>query len=284
MEYHLAYACKEVIFIPRLDITNDSPFVYANLVEAAQFSEGNWNRLDAWIGKHSEWEQFSKKEIMPPIGSPLDAFTWSQIDRIGKGGLARDYFSLGEVKRFTIGPRIYELELIAFDHDDLADGSGKAPYTFLMKILVDSIYPMNDRETNAGGYNGSNFYRILNDSIYPTFNEDLRTVVKPIFKKTSSGSRSDVIVITTETAFMPSEIEICGTSTIAFPGEGEHYTRFSTAPQRMKYAALYDTNNTWFLRSPDRASTTDFAAIGIQGVVARRDADLSTGIAIGLCI
>lgn len=223
-----------------------------------------------------------KKNILPPPGPPLESFTWPQIDAIGRAGLASKYFSLQELKTFTVLGTTYQLELIAFDHDDLADGSGKAPYTFLMKDCLIDMYAMNPTRTNVGGYSGSEIYSTLNNNIYPTINADVRAVIKPIIKKTSEGNVSPIIVSTEELIFMVSEFELRGTTSNSFAGEGEHYAIFNTNASRIKRRPQGPV--LWYQRSPATGNAVRFCSTTVGGGFSTTNANALSGICFGLCV
>ena len=74
----------------------------------------------------------NSRPIVPvPMAYPLkdlNHLTWSEIEAIGAAGKARETFALGATKKDHM-KNGYDAEwkIIGFDHDDLADGSGKAP-------------------------------------------------------------------------------------------------------------------------------------------------------------
>lgn len=68
--------------------------------------------------------------------------TWAQIDEASRLGIAKDIWNFGDVKDgYTI---------IGFNHDDLADGSGKAGITFIaddIDLMPKSIWTNNTTKT-----------------------------------------------------------------------------------------------------------------------------------------
>ncbi len=218
---------------------------------------------------------------IPPPGQPLEAYTWEDIGRIGKAGLHTSYFAKEQLKNFTVGGTTYQLELIAFDHDDLADGSGKAPYTFLMKNCLDTLYRINQNSGSQGGYYLSEFYGILNGEIYASLEESLRQSIRPVIKYTGVGDARSSIIPTIETLWLPSEMEMFGSRTESAPGEGSHYTLFNTAISRGK-------GNPYWLRSPratsSGASVSRWCAVGATGTASVQRPDTLYGIPFGLCL
>lgn len=77
---------------------------------------------------YGSWKQSEK----------LEAYTWEEIAAISENGEAKNKFFIGDTKTFTF-TGLFDTTitytataiLIGFDHDDLADGSGKAGMTFM---------------------------------------------------------------------------------------------------------------------------------------------------------
>ena len=55
---------------------------------------------------------------------------WSAIIAACQSGSVPDTWAVGASKEMTINNKAYQIDIIGKDHDDYADGSGKAPLTF----------------------------------------------------------------------------------------------------------------------------------------------------------
>jgi uncharacterized repeat protein (TIGR02543 family) len=76
--------------------------------------------------------------------------SWADIARISEAGEARKYFNVGDTKVITMGGwGTQTLVILGFDHDDLADGSGKAGISIgmLTPIKTDSVVYNKDVAT-----------------------------------------------------------------------------------------------------------------------------------------
>ena len=66
--------------------------------------------------------------------------TWADIIRIAESGNAAEHFSIGDTKSvdvaFKSGTQSVEFQIVGFNHDDLADGSGKAGITIMTKAAL----------------------------------------------------------------------------------------------------------------------------------------------------
>jgi hypothetical protein len=136
------------------------------------------------------------KEIEEPI--TLATASWEKIAEISQSGQAANYFSIGETKTLTLTDVFGNTEEITvaiadFNHDDLADGSGKAGITFVAMTLP--------KKTTAWGsdYSGCYYYDPYNSkytsdslvhyeleggsfSIMTQFPSDLRKALKTVNK------------------------------------------------------------------------------------------------------
>ena len=68
--------------------------------------------------------------------------SWETIIAVCKAGNVPDSWAVGNSKNMTIGGAEYQIDIIGKNHDDYADGSGKAPLTFQMHDCYATEYPM----------------------------------------------------------------------------------------------------------------------------------------------
>ena len=128
-----------------------------------------------------------------------------------------------------------EYRIIGINHDDLADGSGKAGLTFrTMNEAIDE-YPMNATGTNAGGWEKSELRQEMNSGeIWNLMPSDFQSKVKTVRKLTNNVSGTDknaAVTATTDKLFLLSYSEIVPTSYWAsdYPwtsSEGTQYEAF----------------------------------------------------------
>lgn len=139
--------------------------------------------------------------------------------------------------RGGVSPRNTRLRgqsIIGINHDDLADGSGKAGLTFLTTST--GIWsPMNAIDTNAGGWEKSELRQKMNSGkIWNLMPSDFQPKVKSVKKLTNNVSGTDkdaAVTATTDKLFLLSYSEIVPTSYWAssYPwtsSEGSQYEAF----------------------------------------------------------
>lgn len=225
-----------------------------------------------------------KGEIDIPPKS-LAEESWEKISEISLSGKASEYWQVGDEKDIIVNGETLTLVILDFNHDDKADGSGKAGITFGMKNLMASTRAMNSSNTNSGGFTGSEMYSWLQDTLLPTLPSDLQAVLKSVNKKTSAGSQSTTINTNAMKVFLFAEIEVLGSTIFSIPGEGSRYSYFATAADRIKYLSNGSGSaNDWWERSPFGNTSTNFCSVSSKGIVGVTDSDSSKGVCFGFCV
>ena len=210
--------------------------------------------------------------------------TWAQIAAASEAGVAASTWSVGDTKNITVGGETLTVEIVGFNHDDLASG-GKAGITFGLKNLMANTRQMNSSNTNAGGFTGSDMYDWLQGTLLNSLPSDLRAVLKSVNKKTSAGSQSSTINTNAMKIFLFSEIEIFGSVTYSKSGEGSQYSRFATASSRIKYLSNGSGSAAnWWERSPYGNNSYNFCRVGSDGGASDYGASFSWGVCFGFCV
>ena len=210
--------------------------------------------------------------------------TWAQIAAASEAGVAASTWSVGDTKNITVGGETLTVEIVGFNHDDLASG-GKAGITFGLKNLMANTRQMNSSNTNAGGFTGSDMYDWLQGTLLNSLPSDLRAVLKSVNKKTSAGSQSSTINTNAMKIFLFSEIEIFGSVTYSKSGEGSQYSRFATASSRIKYLSNGSGSAyLWWGRSPGGNSSNAFCYVHSSGNASSGNAYGSRGVCFGFCV
>ena len=187
-------------------------------------------------------------------------------------------WSVGDSCNMTINNRTYAIDIIGKNHDDYADGSGKAPLTFQMHTCYATQYKMNNDGSNSGGWAGC----VLRSSgafktIKSKMPAEVVAAMKAVTKKTAASGSSSTISTTEDTMFLLSELEVQGARTHSYAGEGTQYDYYKTAANR-------DKNDTsWWLRSPRASSTTCFCATRYDGTADWIVASNTAGVAAAWC-
>lgn len=212
---------------------------------------------------------------------------WATIAQVAETGRAQDYWNIGDTIDVQVGDETLTFAIMDFNHDDLADGSGKAGITFGMKELMTNIHNMNSTATNVGSFVGSEMFSYLRDTVLPSLPQNLQNVIKKVNKLTSAGNKSTSIQTDSMKLWLFSEIEILGDVVWSVEGEGFQYPYFSTIENRTKRLS----NGTgdahwWWERSPYRGSSGAFcgALSNGSGTSDIYSPDFTAGVCFGFCI
>ena len=110
--------------------------------------------------------------------------------------------------------------IIGINHDDLADGSGKAGLTF-WAIYSIGKYQFNSSNTNVGGWEMSELRAKMNTGeIWNLLPNDFQSKVNPVKKITNnvSGKNWQDVSATIDRLFLPSITELIGSTKMADQG------------------------------------------------------------------
>ena len=106
-----------------------------------------------------------------------------------------------------------EYRIVGINHDDLADGSGKAGLTFEATNTVLGAQRMNATQTNAGGWEQSELRGRLNSGdLWSLLPSELQSKVKAVTKMTDNqgGGKAGTPSATTDKVFLLSSTEVWG--------------------------------------------------------------------------
>ena len=185
------------------------------------------------------------------------------------------------------------MKLVAMDEDDLADGSGKAPMTWVADELLQSEHNMNLSDTNKGGWEESEMRSWLRKEILPLMPEEVRNNIRDVKKYSYSfkGYKNGKADETTDTIWIPSvrEIFLADRSEWVnkyYEKEGAAYTEvFKGYMSRIKAHAGASGASWWWLRSANYYFVYFFNGVNSDGSIDYDiNADLTGGVAVGFCL
>lgn len=203
---------------------------------------------------------------------------WSTIIAACQSGSVPDAWAVGDSKEMTISNKAYQIDIIGKNHDDYADGSGKAPLTFQMHKCYATEYKMNNSDSNTGGW-ADCLLRTTGGfkTIKSKMPAEVVAAMKEVVKKTAADGYDSTINTTKDTMFLLSEIEVQGTRTHSNAGEGTQYEYYKTAANRVK------NDTAWWLRSPRARSSTCFCGTRFDGTAEWYVASETNGVAAAWC-
>ena len=229
----------------------------------------------------SKWKDFflAAYEDYPVLPGTIQD-SWSEILAAEADGSYLTKYQIGDTKFQQIGDYLFDLEIVAFDKDDLADGSGKAHITWIAQHVVFQAQ-MNASNTNSGGWANCKLRSDLR-AMLDSSSADLKAAVKEVNKTYYDYVTSKTETIA-DTIWIPSIYEVGLTST-SRESSGVVYDDVFTASDantRIKY----DMNNSasyWWLRSAFSGSTYFWGVYG-NGSAGSNNANTFYGVVPGLC-
>lgn len=199
----------------------------------------------------------------------LENNTWTQIDDAAQKGLAQSLWEIGDTKQIVANGRALNVAILDFDHDFLADGSGKAKISFgTMDRVIDDVYANDNDWDDAHSGLGMDYKlnysktqvrdRIIN-TVYPSLTEELKAAIKPVTKY--NWYMASKAIATDEThdalfAFDPKEIDFTGYQSGV--GSNRQYPYFSTPSVTLK------SYNVWLRPCSYGGSTFQYASIKLN--------------------
>lgn len=207
--------------------------------------------------------------------------TWEAIIAACQSGSVPDTWVVGNSKTMTINGTDYQIDIIGKNHDDYADGSGKAPLTFQMHDCYADTKQMNSSNTNAGGWTDCAMRSTHLPAILALMPSAVQAGIKEVNKKTSAGSQSTTINTTADKLFLLSEIEIFGSVTYSKSGEGSQYAYYSAGNSKVKNRS--GSAYIWWERSPYGSNSTYFCYVSSSGDANDYYASSAIGVAFGFC-
>lgn len=172
-----------------------------------------------------------------------------------------------------------------FEHDELTsaiNGHTTAAVTLSQKNGLNESGYMNSSNTNVGGWNSCARRTWCNNVYYNAIPDIIKNAIKEVNKLVSVGNKNSTIETVVDKIFLASEIEIFGSTTYSFAGEGVQYEYYKTSSNRIKQAN--GSNYYWWERSPYSGNATFFCSVRDSGGVNYGGAIAAFGVAPCLCI
>ena len=146
---------------------------------------------------------------------------------------------------------------------------------------------MNSTNTNAGGWKNCARRAWCNNVFFAALPSVWQSMVKTVNKKVSVGNNQSTIETVQDKIFLAAEIEIFGSVTYSFAGEGTQYQYYKNATANRykmpKWSSSYVSNIYWE-RSPYSGNTNAFCRVYNTGGAYSANADNARGVAPCLCI
>lgn len=245
----------------------------------------------------SGWSTYASQiRAIEDYSAKLDPYSWESVAANIADGSYASVYKVGDLVPLDMGSEgMINMQIAAIDTDDLADGSGKAPITWIGKELLKTSHRMNpaivtnddgtyqEGTGGVGGWEKSEMRTYLNDTIMPLIPTDVQAMIKPVTKYSDSYDTTGAAVdsaVTTDSVWIPSYREIyggTGNETIGAVYTG-HFINNTTC---IKYKVGSSSASGWWLRSA--RNTINFYSTTSGGGYSYTPARNSSDIALGFC-
>ena len=209
--------------------------------------------------------------------------SWETIIAACRSGDVPDSWAIGNSKNMTINGTDYQIDIIGKNHDDYADGSGKAPLTFQMHNSYGTAYAMNSTSTNAGGWKECAMRKTHLPAILALMPAEVQSGIREVSKITLSRDTSGIPTMdtTSDKLFLLSEVEVFNSTENSASGEGSQYAYYGASGSTVK--TLNGGRISWWLRSPMSTSDYSFCASSAGGAPTNLNATDERGAAFAFC-
>lgn len=204
--------------------------------------------------------------------------TWEQIMEACHSGGLLDTWVVGDSKTMTIDGTDYQFDIVGKNHDTYTAG-GIAPLTFGMHDCYGTEQPMNNTNTNKGGWNLCKMRTGILPGILAKMPENIRNGIRDVNKLYAVGNSSSVTYQTTaDKLFLYSDDEVYGSESSK---EGEQYDYYKAGNSKVKKVG--DTASRWWLRSFQPFSVGGFYVVNTNSSLESITADNWAGVAFAFC-
>ena len=231
-------------------------------------------------------------------GSPTVHGTWEDLfARIADGTYATAY-SVGEILPLDLGTHgAVDAQIVAFNSDDKADGSGKAPVTLVFKNCTTTTHRYNPQLSGSsgsrtigtgciGGWEHSELRTYVSGTLLPLIPSDIRARIVPV-KKYSKIANSDETytnnVETTDSLWCLSYREVYNGNNSAETIGPYYSSRFTNNSSRV-IKNPSGTVKPWWLRSANNAVANTTYVTNSGGNTTYGQSTQPFNIVCGFCV
>ncbi|MDO5132800.1 MAG: protein kinase [Eubacteriales bacterium] len=216
--------------------------------------------------------------------------SWEEIAAAGHDGTYKARYRIGDTKELDMGSEgIITMKLVAMDEDELADGSGKAPMTWVADELLQTAHIMNTKTTSEGGWEASEMRAWLRDKVMPLMPKEARNNIREVTKYSYSYDEGGDAA-SKDTIWIPSIGEV-------FPPGHDSWTDECREKEGLFYSSVFTDNEErrmsrdgeggssgWWLRSARYRNSYGFYGVLPSGDNDGFDAEEERGVVIGFCL
>ena len=206
--------------------------------------------------------------------------SWDDIITVCQNGSIPSAWMVGDSKAMTIDGSDYMVDIVGKNHDTYTAG-GIAPLTFGLHDCYGTTYPMNSSHTNSTDWDDSKMRTETLPAILAKMPENIRNGIRAVNKLTAKSGSSSTIKTASDKLFTFSEMEVYGSATKSYSGEGKQYDYYKAGNSKVKKVG--STASWWWLRSPGKNDSSYFCVVYTNGAIMNGSAASSYGVCFGFC-
>ncbi|MCB5876689.1 DUF6273 domain-containing protein [Blautia producta] len=215
--------------------------------------------------------------------------TWEEIFAAEADGTYKEKYQISDYKPLDLGDEgIINMQIAAFDADDKADGTGKAPITWIGRELPKTFHRMNPKFTvnedgtyqegtgAVGGWEKCELRRYLKDTIKLLVPEIVRNNIVEVNKTSSAYDVEGKYFVqnTVDDMWIPNDKELSNSPCL-------YQSLFPNNASRVKKKVGYSQNSSWWLRNARSAGYYDI--VSDNGSVDRWTSYVEFGVVLCFC-
>lgn len=206
----------------------------------------------------------------------INKTTWAGIKRMVDAGIESSYLHPGDNYSVALSTG----ETVVFEVMGVDTYAGCVD--FIAKDLILTMKQQHTTDTNAGGWDGSDLKKWLNETFYTYLPDDLKAVITARDIKASAGSQSSSILSTSCKIWLPAEYELFGKTTYAATTEAanlKQYPIFTDNTSRVKHLGPTGAATWYWQVSPNVGTSTYFCYVYTDGSATTAAASAAEGVA-----
>lgn len=219
---------------------------------------------------------------------------WAAVFKAIDDGTYKEKYSIGDTVPLDLGEEgVVDMQIVAFDADELADGSGYAPITWISKQTILSDHRMNPQRSGnsgnykegtgaIGGWEKTEMRIWLSESVFPLIPNKVRHAIRGVIKYSDiyiPTGQSMKDVIGEDYIWLPSGREV-GLSGYEYYGPA-YKTVFIDQSARVKNKVGSELPTNWWTRSA--SDINGFVLINNSGKGAGTTSIFAYGIPLCFC-
>ena len=199
--------------------------------------------------------------------------TWEDVIAACHNNAVPDTWSVGDQMKMAINGTNYTVDIIGKNHDNYADGSGKAPLTFQLHDCYKTTHRLHSTTSNTSWGNTEMYITTL-PSIFNLMSDEVKNGIRNVKKSTGGKTTVDAL-------FLLSEYEIFGANEhSSVHNEGVQYDYYKNGGNKVKKVS--GVKSLWWSRS-DANISLYYCAVNAAGERGYETMTTTSGVSFAFC-